>query len=649
MTDSSRHPSYVFLNKGIGMALIGLLALWLIISGWAVSFLLSSRAFDGVDAYVKTDECADEAFKDASAAVDQYAQFRSRPNLDSMYGPKITNLSIAIYSLPDNELVYRNFEIERKTFENTLWHYTDGFTDTVGGNYYSYSKEGKNALIEADYRVEYALPEVMAVEDGYFYGTRLYNAIYSRRYLFSISMIAAAIAFVFNCVFLACGAGHKEGTDEIVLSAFDRIPLDFLFVFFGLLLWLMFLVTDELTVIPTSMIISGNAQQIGYSISNLIRSLLSWMAFAFPAGYIILSLILTTCARTKAGTLFTNTIIYRVILFVIEVIEWLPEIPKTAGALVLVWLILYFLAIRRAYLAAFFFALAVSIAVLWTAWQQKRLRKMANLLAQGDLDTQISEAGLAGDYRRHAEDLQNIRNVVNIAVEKEMRSAHLQTDLITNVSHDIKTPLTSIINYVDLLKRAETQEERDSYLDALSRNSSRLKRLTEDLVEASKASTGSIPVEPVCINVREMVTQAVAEYKEKLDEADLKPVVNIPDANLCVTADGRLLWRVLSNLFSNCVKYALPGTRVYIDAQEADEETVCITVKNTSRDELNVSPDELMERFVRGDRSRNTEGSGLGLDIARSLTTLQNGTLKLDIDADLFKAAVTLPKAEKPV
>ncbi|MBR3365436.1 MAG: sensor histidine kinase, partial [Solobacterium sp.] len=211
-----------------------------------------------------------------------------------------------------------------------------------------------------------------------------------------------------------------------------------------------------------------------------------------------------------------------------------------------------------------------------------------------------------------------------------------------NVSHDIKTPLTSIINYVDLLQKEHTPEQEKEYLEVLERQSQRLKKLTEDVVEASKASTGNISVNLAPTNVREISDQALAEYKEKLDEQDLNLIMNMPDTPLYVLADGRLLWRVLRNLLGNIAKYAMPHSRVYFDVVKNDK-NIDMIFKNTSRDELNITADELMERFVRGDRSRHTEGSGLGLNIARSLTELMGGTMTLTVDGDLFKVTVSFP------
>lgn len=227
-----------------------------------------------------------------------------------------------------------------------------------------------------------------------------------------------------------------------------------------------------------------------------------------------------------------------------------------------------------------------------------------------------------------------------------MKAEHLKTELITNVSHDIKTPLTSIVNYVDLLKKEDIPSpEAREYIAVLDRQSHRLKKLTEDLVEASKASSGvlNVDLQPTDVNV--LFSQIEGEYQERLAACQLTLVTQPPAPGTVIRADSRLLSRVMDNLVSNICKYALPSTRVYV-VSTLSREAVTISFKNVSRDELNISPDKLMERFVRGDASRHTEGSGLGLSIARSLVQLQGGRFDLAIDADLFRADITFPLSE---
>ena len=265
-------------------------------------------------------------------------------------------------------------------------------------------------------------------------------------------------------------------------------------------------------------------------------------------------------------------------------------------------------------------------------------------MGKGDLETKVSDQFLLGSFKEFAGDLNALANVAVVAAQKQMKSERMKTELITNVSHDIKTPLTSIINYVDLLQKAETEEEREAFLEVLSRQSMQLKKLIEDLMEMSKASTGNMNVDIISINAAEAVNQALGEFADKLDRANLTPVFRQPESPIYMQADGRLAWRVLSNLLSNVVKYAMPGTRVYIDLMDL-EGKVIISMKNISREPLNVSADELLERFVRGDSSRHTEGCGLGLNISPSLMDIQKGQLQLLVDGDLFKATLVFPAA----
>ena len=277
--------------------------------------------------------------------------------------------------------------------------------------------------------------------------------------------------------------------------------------------------------------------------------------------------------------------------------------------------------------------------------QADKLKEGARKLADGDLQEKISTEKMFWEFKKHGEALNSIGDGMSLAVEKRMQSEHFRTELITNVSHDIKTPLTSIINYVDLLQKEEIgNETAKEYLEVLNRQSARLKKLTEDLIEASKASTGSMPVQIENLELGVFLTQTVGEFEEKLEAAGLRVVMRKPEKEIFVNADGRHLWRVVENLVQNICKYAQPDTRVYIDLDEKEKEAV-ISFKNISRYELNISGDELMERFVRGDASRHTEGSGLGLSIAGSLMELMNGRLEIVVDGDLFKVVLHFPKS----
>ena len=274
-----------------------------------------------------------------------------------------------------------------------------------------------------------------------------------------------------------------------------------------------------------------------------------------------------------------------------------------------------------------------------------RLLEGAKRMRSGDLESKVDDKYLMGCFREFAGELNGLADVAMVAAQNQLKSERMKTELITNVSHDIKTPLTSIINYVDLLEKPHTPEEAQSYVEVLSRQSHRLKKLIDDLMEMSKASTGNIQVDIGEIDAVEAVTQALGEFADKLTAAGLTPVFHQSEENIMLLADGRLLWRAVSNVLSNAVKYALPGTRLYVDVSATQDKAI-ISFKNISGAQLNISAEELMERFVRGDCSRNTEGSGLGLNIAKSLMELQKGQLQLLVDGDLFKVTLVFPRAK---
>lgn len=299
----------------------------------------------------------------------------------------------------------------------------------------------------------------------------------------------------------------------------------------------------------------------------------------------------------------------------------------------------------------FFFlllALLVDGAVLWLLLrlvkQWRQLEETAAALAEGDLRASVDTETLFPPLRQHGKNLNDAGLGLARAVNERMQSERLKTELITNVSHDLKTPLTSIVSYVDLLKKEGIEEEpARGYIEVLDRQSQRLKKLTEDLVEASKASSGALPVNRERIDLAELLRQCLGEYAERLSAAELTVVPQIGEGSFVTVADGRLLWRVLDNLFQNAAKYAQPGTRFYA-ALEQDAQEKRLILRNISREALSIAPEELMERFVRGDESRSSEGSGLGLSIARSLMELMGGSLTLTLDGDLFKVTLHFPE-----
>ena len=364
-------------------------------------------------------------------------------------------------------------------------------------------------------------------------------------------------------------------------------------------------------------------------------------------------------AQCKAGTVLRGSLIGRLLRLLWRIIRAVGRgLYRTVAGLPLIWKTalvtvgLFFLEMLLV-LAGYgsvdgifmVMKLVEFIAILYIALNLRILQKGGEKLAEGDLSQSIDTRPLIGDFKRYGQRMNDLRTGMERAVQEQTKAERMKTELITNVSHDIKTPLTSIINYVDLLQKVDVQPETArEYIAVLDRQSRRLKKLTEDLVEASKASSGALPVELQPTDVAVLFDQIVGEYQERLADCRLTLVARPPETPVSVRADGKLLSRVMDNLVSNICKYALEDTRVYVVAAR-DDETVTISFKNVSRAELNISPDELMERFVRGDASRHTEGSGLGLSIAGSLVRLMNGTFALSIDGDLFRADVTLPRA----
>lgn len=293
------------------------------------------------------------------------------------------------------------------------------------------------------------------------------------------------------------------------------------------------------------------------------------------------------------------------------------------------------------------FKAGVLAVLVWEGIQRQKLLEGVRAIAEGSSEATISTEKLFQGNRELAEAVNDLGANLSNALQEQMKSERMKADLITNVSHDLKTPLTSIINYVDLMKRERIENPKvQEYLEVLDQKSQRLKQLTEDLVEASRASSGNVVLNMERIDLREMLMQTSGEFEERFAARGLTLVANYPKHPLYVEADGRRLWRVIENLYRNVEKYAMPCTRVYLNV-ESDGNKASLSMKNISEQPLNISAEELMERFVRGDESRTTEGSGLGLSISKDLTELQHGTFDIYLDGDLFKVTVAFPCAKE--
>ena len=354
--------------------------------------------------------------------------------------------------------------------------------------------------------------------------------------------------------------------------------------------------------------------------------------------------------RIKGRNLWKNSLLRVIVRFIYKIYDNRKKTTKTVLLLCGFFLVQGIAVLFRNGLTMLLVLLAdvgVFYVVLNGLLLKEKLKKGIEEIALGNMEYQIPLQGLRGENLKLAEMINGIANGFHMAVEEAMKNERLKTDLITNVSHDIKTPLTSIINYVAILKQSDIADPKiQGYLDILEAKAQRLKTLTEDVVEASKVSSGNISLEYMDVDLVEMIQQTEGEMAEKFEARNLKMIVNLPAEPAVVHVDGRRMWRVLENIFGNAAKYAMPGTRVYADLK-LEEDTVDLSLKNVSEHQLNISADELTERFIRGDLSRSSEGSGLGLSIAQSLTTMQGGTFNLYLDGDLFRVNIRFPRVKK--
>lgn len=478
----------------------------------------------------------------------------------------------------------------------------------------------------------------------------------------TIPVLIVSLLLVIVCsVYLISAAGHRRNADGITLNMFDRIPYDILLavLFFG----------------AVGIIYGLDGMYSWYSSVQIVL----FIAAGVLGVALIPPLMMTTATRIKFSewALFKNTIIYRAMRlawrciraagsWAVRSIRYLFCHLNIYWKYLGVWFGLGLIALiamssgsyEAVACVGFLGWLAVCVLMVRGLADMNALKKGAQELAAGNTAYEIDTSHMMWEFKSHGENLNRISDGIQAAVEERMKSERMKTELITNVSHDIKTPLTSIISYVDLLGKEELQDVKaKEYVEVLERQSARLKKLIQDLIDASKASTGNLPVNIENMDVKVLLEQAMGEFSEKMEKRGLKTIITYHTDPVLAKADGKLLWRTFENLINNITKYAQDNTRVYIDVDKgkrgvsetadfvSQESVIQVTFKNISREALNLSGEELMERFVRGDSSRNTEGSGLGLSIAKSLMELQNGELEIIVDGDLFKVVLLLVRA----
>ena len=533
-------------------------------------------------------------------------------------------------------------EINKLKAEKTNWSYQDGNIKT---NIDSINQESTKYMTSSSYSTDnfegYEVysnidPNTLNYSNSLYVQQTVYNIFKGHENLPTYLIPLSAISIIIMIVYLIWATGHEKGKEGIQLNSIDRISYEVISIV------IMFVI---------GMMMSFAIASIESQIPK--RILISVFLLCYLIGYACLAVwVSTTIRRLKAKQFIRSFLTYKVCRWIKVTIEKIfKKVTDKENTNRKLTIIYWGFVVISIILACFIWS-GIGFLILIAFWiwayykllqYNKKLQKINEALRniyEGNPNVKLNEEELEGTLKIMAKYINDIAGGFTNAIEQSLKSERLKTELITNVSHDIKTPLTSIINYVDLLKKEDINNAQiEQYIAVLDKKSQRLKKLIEDLVEASKVSSGNVKLNMEVINLKELLNQSIGEFEDKLEKKNLKIEMDLPNENVLIKADNRYLYRVIENVFSNISKYALEGSRVYIKLEKQKEE-VYLEFKNISKDKLNISAEELMQRFVRGDKSRYTEGSGLGLSIAESLTELQGGKFKINIDGDLFKVEI---------
>lgn len=559
--------------------------------------------------------------------------------IENMIGSE--DVKVRLVRLEDNEEIWSNYD-------GFATPYTYNFTLTYSRDTRSWGSEVlKNGYASGfymdvqEYVWEFYIDPDFPDQDASvcFKLMQTATVLYDLRYQIIGIIAGAGFIFILCFVLLMCSAGHHNGKEGISPSLLNFIPIDFYAVIWAVAAFMVIYIGA----IYYNDILSACVSVTVFGVIELIWG----TAFAMEL-----------MTRLKLGEFWKNTIIYKLLRLLGKVFRFAFRGLKTAMSgvpQIVDNLIAFFGICILEFIGIILFGEA-EVFVLWMLEKiillpivvyfslcQAKLKEAGEALANGNLNYKLDTSKMILGQKEHGEDLNSIAQGTNTAVEERMKSERLKTELITNVSHDIKTPLTSIINYSDLIINESSENAKiNEYAEVLSRQSKRLKKLLDDLLEASKATTGNLDVNLQPCEVGVMLTQTIGEYEHRFEEKGLKLVTKQPETPVKVQADSRHMWRIFDNLMNNICKYAMENSRVYLTV-ECQNDQVNIVFRNMSKYELDVSSDELTERFMRGDRSRHIEGNGLGLSIAASLAALQNGTMDIVTDGDLFKVILTFP------
>lgn len=491
------------------------------------------------------------------------------------------------------------------------------------------------------------------IQDSFYAENQLFEKYASSGTVIAVLGMIAFGMLIICLVWLTTVAGRSNRDDELHLNWFDAWKTE-VAATVVIVLWLIpVLLSGSILALSDLFRNLSNELVTLYGYYNYVMNsipyvigggmLAAYTCLMFLVGY------LSLVRRLKAGTMWKNSVLNMIVQFVYQVSSNIGSVWKVViifGGLFLI----HGVAQISGHSVLFVILLPIDIvAFVYLVYQtigKKKIKQGISQIAQGEIDYKIDTTGLSGEQKEVAELVNVIGTGLNTAVEKSVKNERLKTDLITNVSHDIKTPLTSIINYVELLKQENFEDPKiRRYIEVLEQKSQRLKTLTEDVVEASKVSSGNISLDMMNLNLVEMIQQTSGEFQEKFAARNLEEVLNLPEEEAMICVDGRRTWRVLENIYNNAAKYAMEGSRIYADLTVLEDQ-VLFTLKNVSAYPLNISADELTERFIRGDISRSTEGSGLGLSIAKTLTEMQKGQFELYLDGDLFKVTIRFPRVK---
>jgi len=532
-------------------------------------------------------------------------------------------------------------EIKEMNQNEIYWNYKDGKITTnienINQNNIKYKNYSEDVIEGYDIYTSFDENKT-SIETNFSLYKDVYTFFVKYRNIPIYTLFTSLILLVIIAIYLFNSIGHKKGKDGITLSFIDEIPYEVLSIIC-------------LTVVIITLNILSN---IIYAINYITIIIATIAYFICYASCCVMGV--TTIKRLKAKKFIKSFLIYRIVKwFYLKIKKLLDEFKYKSNNNTKIFMYYWGFILVSIILASMFstgIAMILLIAFwIWIFYKIKKYNRMQENIKntlkdiyEGKEINKINEEELTGILKEMAIYVNDISDGFSNAIEQNLKSERLKTELITNVSHDIKTPLTSIINYVDLLKNENLENEKvKEYIDILDKKSQRLKKLTEDLVEASKFSSGNIKLNIENIDVKELINQTAGEFEDRFKQKGLILECKMPEQQIKVKADNRYMYRIMDNVFSNITKYALENSRVYVDVFK-NQEKIKIEIKNISKDKLNISSEELMQRFVRGDKSRYTEGSGLGLSIAESLAKLQGGSFKIIIDGDLFKVNIEFPQ-----